>query len=81
MHRTRLAVPGVGGQAARHACEFSVFFDSTPRELIARGVYNQIAIALLRPDKQIYGLCYQNNAQSLGEQLTGLLGQLKTQLT
>ncbi len=41
---------------------------------------NQIAIALLRPDKQIYGLCYQNNAQSLSEQLADLLGQLKTQL-
>ena len=38
-------MPGVHA-SQRHACEFSVFFDSTPRELIARGVYNQIAIAL-----------------------------------
>ena len=42
---------------------------------------NQIAIAVLRPDKQIYGLCYQNSTKSLDEQLADLLSQLKTQLT
>ena len=42
---------------------------------------HQIAIAILRPDKQIYGLCYQHSAKSLDQQLADLLGQLKTQLT
>ncbi|MDT2079035.1 MAG: hypothetical protein RMX54_12235, partial [Planktomarina sp.] len=42
---------------------------------------HQIAIAILRPDKQIYGLCYQHSVKSLDQQLADLLGQLKTQLT
>ena len=41
---------GVGGQAARHACEFGDFFacddGATPEELLRRGIYSQIATPL-----------------------------------
>jgi hypothetical protein len=44
------AVPGVGGQADRRACEFNCFFScpagSTLPHLLQRGVYSQIAMAL-----------------------------------
>jgi hypothetical protein len=43
-------VPGLGGQADRHACEFNCFFScpagSTPPHLLQRGVYSQVAVAL-----------------------------------
>jgi len=41
---------GVGGQEARFGCEFASFFScddgATPRELLNRGIYSEIAIAL-----------------------------------
>jgi hypothetical protein len=41
---------GVGGQEARHGCEFGDFFssppDGTPSELLNRGIYSSIAVAL-----------------------------------
>jgi len=40
-------MPGVGGQAERHGCDFGTFFsDTVPNELLQRGIYSQIAIAL-----------------------------------
>ena len=40
-------MPGMGGQEARHACEFGDFFrdppDGTPSELLRRGIYSSIA--------------------------------------
>ncbi len=43
-------MPGVGGQEARHGCEFAKFFacgsGSTPIELLQRGIYNEIALPL-----------------------------------
>ena len=43
-------VPGVGGQDARDAVDFGAFFScehgTTPQELLQRGVYNKIALAL-----------------------------------
>jgi hypothetical protein len=41
---------GVGGQAARHGCEFSTFFacddGATPVDLLRAGIYAQIAVAM-----------------------------------
>ena len=41
---------GVGGQAARHGCEFGEFFssppDGTPGDLLQRGIYATIAVAM-----------------------------------
>ena len=49
MHPTR-AVPDLGGQASRHACEFSCFFScpegATPQHLLQCGIYSEIAVAL-----------------------------------
>ena len=42
---------------------------------------NEVALALLRPDRQIYGLCYRHNSMSIKDQLTKLIDQLKEQLT
>jgi len=43
-------MPGIGGQEARHAVDFGAFFacseGTTPHELLQKGIYNQIAIAL-----------------------------------
>ena len=43
-------MPGVGGQEARHGCEFGSFFacdeGATPQELLQRGIYSEIAVAL-----------------------------------
>jgi len=43
-------MPGDGGQEARHACEFGEFFScedgATPGDLLKRGIYDEIAIAL-----------------------------------
>ena len=43
-------MPGMGGQEARFACEFSTFFSSadgsTPGELLRRGIYSTIAVPL-----------------------------------
>ncbi len=43
-------MPGVGGQAARHGCDFGSFFacdaGTTPSELLQRGIYNEIALPL-----------------------------------
>ena len=43
-------MPGVGGQAARHGCEFGAFFSNpdgaTPNSLLKRGIYSKIAIPL-----------------------------------
>ena len=48
--RVRSAVPGAGGQEARFGCEFGSFFScvdgATPGELLKRGIYSEIAIAL-----------------------------------
>jgi hypothetical protein len=44
------AVPGAGGQEARLGCEFGSFFScedgATPAELLQRGIYSEIAVAL-----------------------------------
>jgi hypothetical protein len=41
---------GVGGQETRHGCEFSTFFScdagATPTELLQRGIYSKIAVAI-----------------------------------
>jgi phospholipase/lecithinase/hemolysin len=42
---------------------------------------NNVALALLRPDRQIYGLCYTDSSESLKDQLGKLIDQLKIQLT
>jgi hypothetical protein len=46
----RFAVPGAGGQETRFGCEFGSFFScvdgATPGELLTRGVYSEIAVAL-----------------------------------
>jgi hypothetical protein len=42
---------------------------------------NNVALALLRPDRQIYGLCYTDSSDSLKGQLGKLIDQLKIQLT
>tara|TARA_B110000037_G_scaffold216269_1_gene274985 strand:- start:1753 stop:3333 length:1581 start_codon:yes stop_codon:yes gene_type:complete len=42
---------------------------------------NNVALALLRPDRQIYGLCYKDSSESLKDQLDKLIDQLKNQLT
>ena len=42
---------------------------------------NNVALALLRPDRQIYGLCYTDSSESLKDQLDKLIDQLKIQLT
>ena len=46
----RCAVPGDGGQEARFGCEFGSFFScvdgATPGELLKRGIYSEIAVAL-----------------------------------
>ena len=46
----RSAVPGDGGQEARFGCEFGSFFScvdgATPGELLKRGIYSEIAVAL-----------------------------------
>lgn len=43
-------MPGVGGQEARHGCEFGTFFGhpegATPGDLLRRGIYSTIAVAL-----------------------------------
>jgi len=43
-------MPGVGGQEARHGCEFATFFScpdgATPNTLLQRGIYSSIAIPL-----------------------------------
>ena len=43
-------MPGVGGQEARHGCEFGTFFGhpegATPADLLKRGIYSTIAVAL-----------------------------------
>ena len=43
-------MPGVGGQAARHACEFGTFFacddGATPAKLLRGGIYDRIATPL-----------------------------------
>lgn len=43
-------MPGVGGQEARHGCEFGTFFahpkGATPSELLKRGIYSEIAVPL-----------------------------------
>jgi len=43
-------MPGIGGQAGRHGCEFGSFFacpdGATPQPLLSRGIYAKIAIAL-----------------------------------
>ena len=48
--RVRSAVPGAGGQEARFGCEFGSFFScvdgATPGELLKRGIYSEIAVAL-----------------------------------
>ena len=56
-HRQLLAVvllthemPGAGGQEKRHGCEFGTFFScakgATPTDLLKRGIYSEIAVAL-----------------------------------
>jgi 3-(3-hydroxy-phenyl)propionate hydroxylase len=42
---------------------------------------NEVALALLRPDRQIYGLCYGHSHNSLKDQLNKLFDQLKDQLS
>ena len=41
---------GMGGQEARHGCEFGDFFrsppDGTPGDLLGRGIYATIAVAM-----------------------------------
>lgn len=41
---------GTGGQEARHGCDFDLFFacehGETPRELLRKGIYHSIAVAL-----------------------------------
>ena len=43
-------MPGVGGQEARHGCEFGTFFScaegATPEYLLKRGIYSEIAVPL-----------------------------------
>jgi hypothetical protein len=43
-------VPGAGGQELRYGCEFGPFFScvdgATPGELLKRGIYSEIAVAL-----------------------------------
>jgi len=43
-------MPGVGGQVLRFGCDFGAFFacndGATPNDLIGRGIYSEIAIAL-----------------------------------
>ena len=43
-------MPGVGGQMARHGCEFDLFFSNTngatPQKLLTAGIYSPIATAL-----------------------------------
>ena len=39
-------MPGVGGQAARHAVDFPSFFSTTPQELLRRGLYSHMAVPL-----------------------------------
>eukprot|EP00966_Prymnesium_polylepis_P054374 1257084-Prymnesium_polylepis.3 len=43
-------MPGIGGQEHRHGCEFGAFFacpdGATPRELLNRGIYFEIAVPL-----------------------------------
>ena len=43
-------MPGVGGQAERHACDFGLFFSNsrgaTPQELLRQNIYSQIATPL-----------------------------------
>ena len=43
-------MPGIGGQEARHAVEFSTFFanpsGATPNDLLKRGLYSEIAVPL-----------------------------------
>ena len=44
------AVPGAGGQELRHGCEFGAFFSctdgATPGDLLQRGIYSEIAVAM-----------------------------------
>ena len=37
---------GVGGQEARHGCEFDSFFTTTPQDLLQADIYSMVAIAL-----------------------------------
>jgi hypothetical protein len=43
-------MPGIGGQEHRNGCEFGAFFASpdgaTPRELLNRGIYSEVAVPL-----------------------------------
>lgn len=39
-------MPGTGGQEARFGCEFGSFFGATPSDLLKRGVYSEVAVAL-----------------------------------
>ena len=43
-------MPGIGGQEHRHGCEFGAFFacpdGATPRELLNRGIYFEVAVPL-----------------------------------
>ena len=43
-------MPGIGGQEARHGCEFGTFFShpdgATPTDLLQAGVYSTIALPL-----------------------------------
>ena len=41
---------------------------------------HQVAIAILRPDRQIFGLCYRHADESLESQLEQLMSELKAQL-
>ncbi|MAH73219.1 MAG: hypothetical protein CBC09_04000 [Cellvibrionales bacterium TMED49] len=41
---------------------------------------NKVAFALVRPDRQIFGLCYYSHKQSLEKQFTLLLDQLTSRL-
>ena len=41
---------------------------------------NKVALALLRPDRQIYGLCYKDSSETVKDQLSKLIDQLKSQL-
>ena len=43
-------MPGIGGQTARHACDFDLFFSNTqgatPQELLSANIYSTIAVPL-----------------------------------